>query len=125
MNRTIELNVTQPMMVEQAHLFQELPETDASKETLFGRCLLGEYTTWFFKEDDEVVGLVFFKVDHPAAFITGIVLKGKTKVFYDIFYDKLREYRFRYLKAASPLPQERFEGFSGFKKLYSIYGKEL
>lgn len=125
MIRSIDINVTQELLMENAHFFKLLPENETSKETIFARCLLGTYATWFFKEDDKVVGIACFSVDRTTAFITGIVLPKKTKYFYTKFYRKLTSLGLTYLKAVSSLEQQRFEGFSGFKKLYSVYGKEL
>lgn len=102
-----------------------IPTVDITPETMLARCLLGDYIALSFVEDNEPKGIVFFKGTGDSAFIVGIHLQDKTKLFYNLFYEQLKNSGYKYLKAVSKLPTEKFEGFSGFKKLWSVYGKEL
>jgi len=92
---------------------------------MLAKCLLGEYGMMQFIEDDNPVGIVIYRDLFPILSIIGICLKKKTKEFYDLFYDYLREKGYKELMAISKLPEEKFIGFSGFEKEYTSYKKDL
>lgn len=118
--------VTEPnVLISHYHWFEEMPTTNLEPSIMLSRCLDGTYITLGFYEGEIIVGIAIIRDLNPEAVIVGINLINKTKKFYDKFYKVLSVMGFKKLEAYSSLPKEKFERFSGFKQIYSVYEKEI
>lgn len=121
-----EIIRTQKELMDHYGFMQGIPVVNMTPETMLANCLLDINWAMSFVEDDKIVGVVILKNISPTEVaVIGIHLVNYSKKFHDLFYSELYEMGIRNLQAISKLPEDRFEGFSGFKKEYTFYRKKL
>lgn len=112
-------------IAEKYEWFSKLPGGNIPWELMLSRCLTGQYSTLFGTLDDVPVGFICFEDRKPTVFIIGLYGPNKIKHFYDLVFETFRTQGYNYVKAASAFPTEAYERLTGFKKLYSIYGRDI
>lgn len=103
-----------------------IPLANLSHIELLGKCLNGTLHGSIMFEDDVAVGICLFELKSTTeCFIVGLYLKDQADNFRDLLYEKFKEIGIKKLIAISMHDENYFIRFSEFKKVYSLYEKEI
>lgn len=106
-------------------LIKAVPVADIPPETILQRCLSREYQGRLCYVDGQKVGICIYRDMKPFLHIVALNLKGHAKAFYDAFFNGLKSEGYTRVSAVTKRDSEGYERFSGFKKQWSMYHKDL
>ena len=116
---------TQKDILETLPLLNKIPLIDISTETMLARALLGEYGIMVNLDNDMLSGVLVYKNNFPEFFIVGVYAKNQVKEMFPLVIEELREQNYTSIKAVTRLTQKAYEKVTGFKKLWSVYGRKI
>lgn len=113
-------------ILEHYKFIKQVPLTDSDSGTVLANCLLGHFITYSFILNDEPVGVLVCHAQGPTMFIVGHYAKGTFKLFdRDLYYSNLKKAGFERVRCASLIDPAKVEAWSGMKRIYSVFEKEL
>ena len=104
---------------------EDIPYVGTSPEIVLGKILIGEYSLWGFYEEEKLIGALVYSRNSAEATVIGVSLRKRMSSLREDIFDAFREIGVRKLSAVSKHNEEFFIKFSGFKKEWTYYTKEL
>jgi hypothetical protein len=108
------------------HWIKEINYSDITPVQCLAKCLSGEYKVYIGLNNEEVVGIVIYKVVNPT-FVFVVALYGKNQVtkFRDMLYDKLKKQGVTLVRSSTTRAEESYGRLMQMERLWTVYERVL